>query len=46
MKYIKNEFRASLVNSTLNPCMAVALECRSVAEFPFKDLLETVSSKD
>ena len=39
MNYVKNELRTAMSEKTLNACMAVGLEKRSVNDFPFVELL-------
>ena len=40
MNYVKNELRTAMTETTLNACMAVGLEKRSVKDFPFVQLLK------
>ena len=39
MNYVKNELRTAMTETTLNACMAVGLEKRSLNQFPFVKLL-------
>jgi hypothetical protein len=40
MNYVKNDLRTALTDTTLNACMAVALDERTMREFPFARVLD------